>query len=190
MRLIRGFRLGIVAIFCAIVTSSFNANAERYKLAQNTNNDFKSTIRETAHAWLNALKNQDAQDLVNHSSFPFVYKSTFVVKECESRASTKGELFRLLKCIKNHDKLLLGELEGRFDSEYTSITGPVNDLNKDIDRPLKRLIGKMRSNEYAIKVELSGDGVFYDLVLIVSWPPEQPWPGVRALLLDASFDAG
>lgn len=135
-----------------------------------------------ANAWLAAVGRNDGRALVGATSFPFTYRTTNKLKQCEGVVTNEAGLKTWLTCVRRSEELLIKEL--------SLGESPVQAAPAEVEsRALKGLAKKITVVGTWVRSHINGDGITFSFRFLLEKTAGDQLR-VRALLIDVDFDTG
>lgn len=159
-------------------------NADRAQAATTTPANEGEAAVAVSKAWLEALKIKDRARLADGTRFPFTFTTTNKKKACDGSAADSAKLAGLVDCLAKREKMLMEEL-GRAEKLPLQVVAPAK-----VPAALDKLVGRPAGNERLVTTFINGDGITFELVLIVTPGEGKAKAGVRALLLNSEIEGG
>jgi hypothetical protein len=136
--------------------------------------------RAKAAEWLRALAANDARILEVGTSFPFSFRTTNQVKECERSVPATTELRDFLDCLGKHESMLMKELGYARSLELEIVE------RKEASAALQPLLADLNGDETLLTTYINGDGATYSIAVVLHSAADRV--RVRVLATDVEFE--
>ena len=140
------------------------------------------TTKSVVVSWLKALGSGDVNQVKSNAAHRFSFRTTSRSKDCERDFTGRDGLALFIECLRQHEKLFIGELA------KADVFGPLSQDPTTFSPKLRLLLPPMEDDEFVVSTYLAGDGVAYELLLVLKRDGDHLL--VRLLASEMGFETG